>query len=783
MKRFFIIITFVFSYLPSQQLMVQTEKGSVTFPALQTVDAVVVSNTAATVPSPDERVSVIVEWTIPGRIEQRSAGRLFSRSATESARKKLTASVVDMIINREFESVINGLSASVKRSDVERIAALDGVKRVTPDFSVAPVPMDVLVSTPTVPQSGSAASGKGVRIGIIDTGIDYRHEAFGGGFGNGFPVAGGYDFVNNDADPSDDNGHGTHVAGIIGGVSSAIRGLAHGATFYSYKVLDHNGAGSASAVIAAIERAVADSVDVINLSLGSPGGSPNDPLARAVNRAVEAGIVVVAAAGNTGEFGSINSPGVAALALTVGAVQSHSIASFSSKGPVTEDYTIKPDVVAPGVGILSAKMGGGYVSMSGTSMATPFVTAVAAALQELHPDWSALQIRGAIISNAHDLRLSLFSQGHGLVDEAILNSVVFTSPSKISFGFNPPGENTWTRSEQISVHNRTAAAKRYRFVSTGTNPAVQFRFIPEQTVIPAGGSVPVTVELTTNNLFLSNNSDLAGGYTGTLLGVGDDDTLKIPYAFFKGTMITLQFNELPWQVLVHDQKNFSKVLVPKSNTVSLIVKDGTYDVVASFYGSRYVVREGIAVAGKSDVTVNSTDALHPYSFSAVDEDGSVLPFATMSGTFSYIEGLVHRPTGFAIVSLGGGKIHPHVNRGKYFSTLSAQYSYGYSLNIQPSNALSYTYDVSLEQGISAPVSINLTRDDIKRVEMKYSVPPGTDRVFPIVWSSYMSRSSNVSVTFYDGTAEPLRPPFLQQTFYSKRSATFPIFHRREAYRY
>ena len=348
-----------------------------------------------------QNMNVIVELSMPTTLH--SLGYSSGSKAAASQERSIFVNRVPSTspsakVLRQFSHVMNGVCLSASRSDVGRMALLPGVKRIYEDKKVAAFPVSSSMKFQTAQVQTDAtltSTGKGVKVGVIDTGIDYLHEALGGGFGPGFKVAGGYDFVNGTADPRDDNGHGTHVAGIIAGNSSSLKSMAPDAQLFAYKVLDASGNGSTSTVIAGIEQAMADSVGIINLSLGSSDGDPDDALSQAVDRAVEAGIVVVVAAGNDGDFGTISSPGAAREALTVGAIDSlQSIASFSSKGPSNKIYGIKPDVVAPGVDILSAKMNGGYITMSGTSMAAPYVTAVAADVRQLHPAWSALEGTG-----------------------------------------------------------------------------------------------------------------------------------------------------------------------------------------------------------------------------------------------------------------------------------------------------------------------------------------------------------------------------------------------------
>ncbi|MCH7529828.1 S8 family serine peptidase [Patescibacteria group bacterium] len=213
--------------------------------------------------------------------------------------------------------------------------------------------------------------GAGVKIAIIDSGIDYTHQDLAVNY------AGGYDFVNNDTDPMDDNGHGTHVAGTVaaGDDNLGVVGVAPEASLYALKVLSSSGSGSWSDVIAALEWTVNNGVHIANLSLGS-SANPGDIVASAFENAETAGVVIVAAAGNDGNppgrGDKIGYPAVYGSVIAVGATdKSDKRASFSSTGSELE-------LMAPGVIINSTKLGGGYVEFNGTSMASPHVAGSAA---------------------------------------------------------------------------------------------------------------------------------------------------------------------------------------------------------------------------------------------------------------------------------------------------------------------------------------------------------------------------------------------------------------------
>ncbi|MBI3027386.1 S8 family serine peptidase [Candidatus Woesearchaeota archaeon] len=275
-------------------------------------------------------------------------------------------------------------------------------------------------------------------------------------------VIGGYDFVNNDNDPMDDHGHGTHVAATAAG-NGLLKGIAPDAKIVAYKVLSASGSGYFEDIIAAIERSVdpnndgnlSDHLDVISLSLGGTCSvysticGPDDSASRSIDRAVEAGVIAVVAAGNSGPWlSTVGTPGTARRAITVGAVnKSGELASFSSRGPIDKsNYSvIKPDVVAPGVRICAAQssrdrisyssytssgrdiscLDRDHITISGTSMATPHVSGAVALLKQAHPDWSPDEIKMHVRNTAQDILYNPYEQGYGLINLTTLLSAAY----------------------------------------------------------------------------------------------------------------------------------------------------------------------------------------------------------------------------------------------------------------------------------------------------------------------------------------------------------------------
>ncbi|MBI2849288.1 MAG: S8 family peptidase [Chloroflexi bacterium] len=304
------------------------------------------------------------------------------------------------------------------KREIETLSRHPHVERIWMDLPVhacldASVPQ---IGAPKVWESGF--TGKGVKVAVIDTGIDTNHPDLAG------QVKETHDFTGEGF--QDLNGHGTHVAGIIAGTGSKYRGVAPGSTLVGVKVLKGDGSGMTSATIAGVEWAVEKGVQIINLSLGSSGGCDgSDALSLTCDAAVDLGIVVCVAAGNDGPWGgSVGSPGCARKVITVGAsTENDLVADFSSRGP-TQDGRIKPDVVFPGHNIVSCRAKGTsignvisdlYTEASGTSMATPHATGAVALLLESKRISSA-EIKDLLMGSAKDLGLSPNIQGYGRGD-------------------------------------------------------------------------------------------------------------------------------------------------------------------------------------------------------------------------------------------------------------------------------------------------------------------------------------------------------------------------------
>lgn len=605
------------------------------------------ARTLETPPIPKERVAIVV----------------LNKRQTPLEIEQLIKPYKDLKLRHVFQEAIYGFSVEGNPDAIAKLAETNNqIINVSPvtKYQVQTEESVKIIGGQEVrglfDENNRRLTGKGVTVGVIDTGVDYTHPDLRRNYG------GGRDLVDNDTDPMETRTlgratvHGTHVAGIIAG-NGKIQGVAPEAKILAYRALGPGGGGTTEQVIAAIEQAIKDKVDIMNLSLGNDVNGPDLPISLALNRAVEKGIVAIAANGNSGpNIWSVGSPGTATKAISVGAstptmeipylliegikdkfriqplegsgkwtidrslpivdgglgsknelknaagkialiqrgkitfsekaqnalesgasaviiynnlsgsflgnldvpmnipvgslskkqgellkenldktarinvtTEKDQLADFSSRGPVTGTWEVKPDIVAPGVAINST-IPGGYLSLQGTSMAAPHVAGAAALIKQAHPDWTPEQIKAALMNTAKPLTKNneslyrTYEQGAGRiqVNEAVKAQSLIT-PSSIRFGkFESEGDIHKTF---LHVENMSDKKTSYSFEIPKKVDGLTWRF-PLTFVLQPGESQDVKLELEVDPSELQGK--IHDGYLTVHAGAS---AIQIPYIY------------------------------------------------------------------------------------------------------------------------------------------------------------------------------------------------------------------------------------------------------------
>jgi subtilisin family serine protease len=479
--------------------------------------------------------------------------RLESQQAVVSTRIEQT--IPSSRIRWHYKLVANGLAVVLPRADISKLAHVPGVAEVWPNvryhsLAVKLGPQQIGADQLWGPNFETA--GNGMKIGIIDDGVEADHpyfDASGFQYPPGFPKGQTqlttpkvivqrtfppptptWKYASAPFDPTG-SFHATHVAGIAAGVhgvqvaGNTLSGVAPNAYIGNYKALtiptpDFGLDGNSAEIAAAIEAAVADGMDVINLSLGEPEVEPSrDLVVKALEGAAAAGVVPVVAAGNDFDdfgFGSVSSPANAPDAITVAAVDSHNaIADFSSAGPTPLSLQMKPDVAAPGVDVISSlpvSQGGLFGTLSGTSMAAPVVSAAAALLKERHPTWTVAEIKSALEQTGDPVAgVTVQRDGGGVIDLPRADvPLLFAAPTGLSFGALAPGTQA---SRTVTFADAVGGAGDWTVSIAGSGQ------------LSAPGTVTVPGQLT----LTATGGQATGDQSGYVVLTRGADVRRIPY--------------------------------------------------------------------------------------------------------------------------------------------------------------------------------------------------------------------------------------------------------------
>ncbi|MFJ8578393.1 S8 family peptidase [Micromonospora sp. NPDC093277] len=389
-----------------------------------------------------------------------------------------------------------------------------------------------LIGAPTAWSAGY--DGTGVRVAVLDTGIDDTHPDLAG------KISARQNFTEGMEDDRDLVGHGTHVASTIAGSGAGsggrYKGVAPGASLLDGKVCVQRGCVE-SWIVAGMQWAAESGASVVNLSLGGSNGPGVDPLEEAVNDlTAQYGTLFVIAAGNDGDDETVGSPATAEAALAVAAfTKSDELADFSSRGPSADGWAVKPEIAAPGVGIVAARSKDGFVGepgqlympLDGTSMATPHVAGAAALLRQAHPQWAAGQLKATLMASAKPSDgVGVFAQGAGRVDVArAISQQVTTSPTSVTFGWQEwPHDNDEVRSSTVTYHNSGSTAVTLRLGLTTDAPAGIFSLSADTVTVPAGGQASVTLSADTRQ-----GGDVTGGLGGQVTATAAGVSVQTPF--------------------------------------------------------------------------------------------------------------------------------------------------------------------------------------------------------------------------------------------------------------
>lgn len=529
--------------------------------------------------------------------------------------------------------------APVRPGPVAKAALGRGVQKIWLDGKVKATMAESNAQIGTAAAWSAGIDGRGVKVAVLDTGYDTQHPDLSG------RVSASQSFVPGQT-VDDVFGHGTHVLSTVGGSGAASNGLekgvAPGADLIVGKVLGNDGFGQDSWIIAGMEWAAKSGARVISMSLGSlEPYDGTDVESLAVNRLTdETGALFVVAAGNQGCAACMGTPAAADQAITVGAVDNtDTLAWFSSQGPRYGDYGLKPDIVAPGVGIVAALKGGNddigyYTAMDGTSMATPHVAGVAALLAQQHPDWKAQQIKDALMSTAKELpdyRAYQVGAGRVSVPDAINATITATGSAYFGFHAWPQIDDaavtrtiTYTNSGDTAVtlqlaESASTAGGPYDLAPATTTgapaPAGMFTLSADTVTVPARGTASVTA-----------TGDPASGapgtrYLGQIVATGAnpvrtqiglyledqryslDITVKDRAGKPAGGYLTYQ------QLGTYDVQ--SVPVDPETGQAHLRLRAGTYQVLmfVDVQGSRGKDSTGVALLGAPELTLDHDQSL------------------------------------------------------------------------------------------------------------------------------------------------------------------------------
>jgi len=508
-------------------------------------------------------------------------------------------------VEQQFSQLSNLLVVSGPVTQAQ-LAAIPGVVQVWPEqaYQATLTESVPIVKAPQVwaqkDKQNRDITGQSIKIAVLDTGVDFTHPALGGCLGANCKVIKGKNTIDHTDDISDVYGHGTHVAAIAAGQAETGNGVAPGAQIIAVKVLNNDGYGFDSSIIAGLEYAVDpdgnpatdDGADIINMSLGGPGNAQS-PISQAAEKAVQAGVTVVVSAGNSYDYLTIGSPAAAPSVITVANTDRADRVNFSSsRGPLEGANYLKPEIAAPGTDIEAAQAGGGLKRLTGTSMAAPHVAGAAALLLQAQPTLTPLQLKQRLVQSADIINANPAEAGSGRLNvDSALAKTYSLNETAVSLGRVPNDQSTFSGSRQITFNNPTAqniivSASVLRQFDSG----LQVSFLQPVQEVAAYGTVIFHLQYTaqSHEIDLPQNS---GGVAGFQLAFDvNTQRLVLPVWYEKyqsldvetdGTLIELRFLDEAYKERFY--KTGFRIQAPENKQIRIIDSQNFKHIFARFH--------------------------------------------------------------------------------------------------------------------------------------------------------------------------------------------------------
>lgn len=749
---------------------------------------------------PDKEVEVIIQFKSPPlSFLNNSEGQLLPKQVNALSvlqyehnnfllnLKKIDAVQSGNIINfdnstkilNEYFIAINGVCVKTSYKKLIAISKLPEVYSIKPNntYEVTSLQTQSVKNSNTL-ETLTGFTGEGILIAVIDTGIDYYHPDLGSGMGPNFKIVGGKDFGDNDNDPMDVHGHGTHVAGIIA-ANGQIRGIAPDSKLLAVKVMDRNGFIWENKLVQAIEYALDpngdfnlnDKASIINISLGNCRDEQS-PGTVAVNNAVNAGSLVVLSAGNFGpNYFTVGSPANSKYALTVGnCYPAGFINNTSSRGVTLPSLILKPEVIAPGTEINSCSLNSGYKTLSGTSMSAPYVAGMAALLLQKYPDMSVEELKSVIINCADDRNYDIWTQGNGQVNiQNSLNKEFIVSPATLSFSVkeSTPISQTFTDTlivKNISDNNQTFSIQYTGEMSSGFT--VNFSERNFDLPSKSSKSIIITVNVNTSNLLLKSNFPSA--FLGKVEVRNSTNITNVPFNLNRGSYLKINFTQGWYTLILHDRVNYSKSAAsPGGNFVYeqgysvLPTVPGKYDLMGELifseqYKYGYFVLTDMDLNGWEEITIDTTVFKYNIENQIFDRSNKKLQIERGTTVFG------HKTAPFGFVHSGPGK------NIYYFNDIPDSYllEYQHIYSDYDKNEFYYT-NKSFLNGISKSESIQEFSNNYKVIDSHFN-PSDLSADYWTVNRLIGPTIYHLPVSDYTSNQYPYRPiirsPF-NQTFY------------------